>query len=334
MQFIDEAKIWVKSGNGGNGCLSFRREAHIPLGGPDGGNGGRGGHIIFKATNSINTLIDYRFKKHFKAKNGEPGKGKNRFGKNGEDLTLIVPVGTQLLSESGNIIADLDHNGQELLFLDGGKGGAGNAAFKSSKNQSPRFTKPGDSGEELNIFLQLKIISDLGIIGFPNAGKSTLLSSLSRAKPKIADYPFTTLKPELGVVFIDENEFVMADIPGLIEGASEGTGLGHKFLKHIERCKSLLHLIDITSDDLYSSYKIIRKELQEYSEILANKQEIIALNKTDLITDEEAIIKQKELAQKLNKEVLLVSAVAKHNIIDLKRTAYNTCCAAELSDNE
>ena len=327
MQFIDEAKIWIKSGNGGNGCLSFRREAHIPLGGPDGGNGGRGGHIIFKATNSINTLIDYRFKKHFKAKNGEPGKGKNRFGKNGEDLTLIVPVGTQLLSESGNIIADLDHNDQELLFLDGGKGGAGNAAFKSSKNQSPRFTKPGENGEDLNIFLQLKIISDIGIIGFPNAGKSTLLSSLSRAKPKIADYPFTTLKPELGVVFIDENEFVMADIPGLIEGASEGTGLGHKFLKHIERCKSLLHLIDITSEDLYSSYKIIRKELQEYSEILANKQEIIALNKTDLITNEEALIKQRELAQKLNKEVLLVSAVAKHNITDLKRTAYNTCCA-------
>ncbi|MFZ8864525.1 MAG: Obg family GTPase CgtA [Rickettsiales bacterium] len=322
MKFIDEAKIWVKSGNGGNGCLSFRREAHIPYGGPDGGNGGRGGHIIFKATSSINTLIDYRFKKHFKAQNGEAGKGKNRFGKNGSDLTLMVPVGTQILSESGNIIADLDQHGQELLFLEGGKGGAGNAAFKSSKNQTPKYFKAGIEGENLNIILQLKIISDMGIIGFPNAGKSTLLSTISRAKPKIANYPFTTLKPELGVIFVDNHEFVMADIPGLIEGASLGIGLGHKFLKHIERCKALLHLIDITANDIYISYKTIRKELEQYSKILLKKQEIVALNKTDLISAEEIIEKQTYLSQKIQKPVLIISAATQNNLDNLKRSAY------------
>lgn len=322
VQFIDEAKIWVKSGNGGNGCLSFRREAHVPQGGPDGGNGGRGGHIIFKATKNVNTLIDFRFKKHFKAQNGEPGKGKNRFGKNGEDLILIVPAGTQILSESGNIIADLDHDGQEVTLLDGGRGGAGNASFKSSKNQTPRMVKPGEPGEDLNIILQLKIISDIGIIGFPNAGKSTLLSTLSRAHPKIADYPFTTLRPELGVVYVDEYEFVMADIPGLIEGASEGVGLGHKFLKHIERCKALLHLIDISSEDLYQSYNIIRAELKNYSETLSTKKEIIALNKTDLVSDEEAKELCKKLSKKTKKEVFLVSAATRSNITEIKRELY------------
>lgn len=324
MQFIDEAKIYVKSGNGGSGCLSFLREAHTPLGGPDGGAGGSGGNVIFKASKSVNTLIDYRFKQHFKAENGRPGSRRNCNGKKGEDIILIVPVGTQILTESNKIITDLDHHDQEIILLEGGQGGLGNASFKTSLNRAPRKTQKGGEGQELTIKLHLKILSDIGIIGFPNAGKSTLLSVISRAKPKIADYPFTTLKPELGVIYVDEYEFVMADIPGLIEGASQGTGLGHRFLKHIERCKALLHLIDITTPDIIQSYKIIRKELEDYSPVLAKKQELIALNKIDLIDEEELNKIKTKVEKKLNIKTLTISAVSNQNITSLKRKILQT----------
>jgi GTP-binding protein len=323
MKFIDEAKIWIRSGDGGNGCLSFRREAHTPMGGPDGGNGGRGGHIIFRAVKNVNTLIDFRFKKHFRAKNGESGKGKNRFGKNAADIILDVPVGTCIYTESGNLIIDLLNEGQEEIILRGGDGGLGNANFKSSRNQAPRFHTEGKSGEEMEISLQLKIISDVGIIGFPNAGKSTLLSNLSRAHPKIADYPFTTLKPELGVVYVRQNEFVMADIPGLIEGASLGVGLGHKFLRHIERCRAILHLIDVTSADIFNDYQIIRQELKSYNISLEHKPEIIALSKCDLMLDSEYMLKRDLLAKKLQKPIFTISSALKLNLTELKESLYN-----------
>ncbi|MBL6621528.1 MAG: GTPase ObgE [Rickettsiales bacterium] len=322
MKFIDEAKIWIRSGDGGNGCLSFRREAHTPMGGPDGGNGGRGGHIIFKAVKNINTLIDFRFKKHFRAKNGEAGKGKNRFGKNAEDIILNVPVGTSIYTESDNLIIDLVEEGQEEILLRGGDGGLGNANFKSSRNQAPRTHTSGKEGEEMQISLQLKIISDIGIIGFPNAGKSTLLTNLSRAHPKIADYPFTTLKPELGVVYVNQNEFVMADIPGLIEGASEGVGLGHKFLRHIERCRAVLHLIDVTSNDLYKDYLVIRNELKNYNISLETKAEIIALSKCDLMLDSEYEAKKNQLEQKLKQSIFTISSASKLNLEELKSALY------------
>ena len=319
MKFIDEALIYIKSGDGGRGGMSFLRAAHEPLGGPDGGNGGRGGHIIFRASKDINTLIDYRFKKHFIADNGVAGQSKNRTGKTGGDLILTVPLGTQILTESKKIIADLDHHDQELIILEGGQGGLGNAAFKTSNNRAPRKYQSGILGQELNILLHLKIISDIGIIGFPNSGKSTLLSVISRARPKIADYPFTTLRPSLGVIYVDEYEFVMADIPGLIEGASDGTGLGHKFLKHIERCKALLHMIDITSPDIIESYNIIRAELHKYNPKLSEKNEFIALTKSDLISSEEALEISQDIAQQLNKKVISISSATQSNITELKR---------------
>jgi len=324
MKFIDEANIYIKSGNGGSGCMSFLREAHMPLGGPDGGAGGNGGSITFKTSKSVNTLINYRFKRHFKADNGSSGSSRQRNGKKGQDLILTVPMGTQILTESDKIIADLDHDNQELILLEGGKGGLGNHSFKSSLNRSPRKTQKGIPGQELNIKLQLKVISDVGIIGFPNSGKSTLLSRISRAKPKIANYPFTTLTPKLGVIYVDEHEFVMADIPGLIAGASEGTGLGHKFLKHIERCKTLLHLIDITTPDIVESYKTIRKELENYSPKLATKQELIALNKIDLIDDDHAEEIKTNIEKELNIPVMIISAIAQKNITDLKRNIVKT----------
>ena len=319
MKFIDESKITITSGNGGNGCLSFLREANAPLGGPNGGNGGNGGNVIFKTTRSINTLIDYQFKKHFKAQNGASGKGSNRNGKKGEDIILRVPIGTQILTESGKVIVDLHQENQQITLLEGGKGGLGNTAFKTSQNRAPKITQNGALGQELIIKLHLKIISDVGIIGFPNSGKSTLLSTISRAKPKIANYPFTTLKPSLGVVYVDEYEFVMADIPGLIKGASEGVGLGDRFLKHIERCKALLHLIDISTADIVDSYKIIRTELEKYSSILAQKPEIIALNKSDLMTPEEAKKIVQKIEKKLKLPVILISAATKNNLTLLKR---------------
>lgn len=323
MKFIDEAKITITSGSGGNGCLSFLREANAPLGGPNGGNGGDGGDIVFQAAKNLNTLVDYQFKRHFSARNGQGGKGSNRNGKKGEDIILKVPIGTQILTESGKVIVDLNQDQQNITILEGGKGGLGNSAFKSSQNRAPKIFQKGELGQELIIKLQLKIISDIGIIGFPNSGKSTLLSTMSKARPKIANYPFTTLKPSLGVVYVDEHEFVMADIPGLIEGASQGIGLGDRFLKHIERCKLLLHLIDITSSDIVKSYQIIRKELESYSNILYQKSEIIALNKTDLLDEDMVKEISTEAAQKLNLPVITISAATTNNLTILKRTLLN-----------
>lgn len=319
MNFYDEARIYAKAGNGGNGACSFRREANVPYGGPDGGNGGRGGHIIFRCNPGINTLIDYKFKQHYKAKTGEPGKGGNRHGKNGDDVILYVPLGTQIFDEDENLLFDFENKDQEFLLLEGGSGGRGNASFKSSVNRAPKFANPGIKTEEHIIYLKLKILSDVGLVGFPNAGKSTLISSLSRAQPKIADYPFTTLKPYLGVVVYDDKDFVIADIPGLIEGASEGQGLGHKFLKHIERCKTILHVIDVTQENILKSYKIIRNELDQYSELLTEKKEIIVLNKIDLIPEAEL----KKITQKLKKatgrEIIAISAASRTNLEELKQ---------------
>lgn len=318
MQFIDEAKIHLQAGNGANGCISFRREKFIPNGGPDGGNGGDGGSIIFKAVSNLNTLIDYRYKQHFKANNGEPGKGKNRHGASRPTLILEVPVGTQIFTEDGEIlIADLSAENSQVTIAHGGKGGRGNASFKTSVNQAPRMSTNGTKGEELWVRIKLKLISDVGVIGLPNAGKSTFLSTITAAKSKAASYPFTTLKPKLGVVFHDYKEIIFADLPGLIEGASEGRGLGHRFLKHVERCKILLHLIDVSSQDPHASYLTIRKELTNYSKELPKKLEVVALSKSDSLGDEEAQKVQKELSKKLNKRVFLISSITKENLQEL-----------------
>ena len=315
MEFLDEAKIYLKAGDGGRGCLSFRREKNIPRGGPNGGNGGSGGSIIIEAANNLNTLIDYRYQQHFKAQKGEHGKGRDMSGTGGQDMVLKVPVGTQVFAEDNQtLIIDFTKEGQRATIAYGGRGGMGNATFKSSVNQAPTKVTLGESGEELWIWLKLKLISDVGIIGLPNAGKSTLLSVITSAKPKIADYQFTTLKPQLGIVYVGHEEFVIADIPGLIEGASDGIGLGDKFLKHIERCKILLHLIDINSEDILKDYKTIRTELEKYSSTLASKLEIIALNKSDLFSEKECAKIQKTIEKKLKKEVIIISAAAKNNV--------------------
>lgn len=315
MKFIDESKIYIKSGDGGNGCVSFRREKFIEMGGPDGGNGGRGGDIVAVADQNLNTLIDFRYKQHFKARAGESGKGSNCSGKSGEPIIFKVPVGTQVFDETGqHLLFDLDEHGKSVIIAKGGKGGAGNAVFKSSTNQSPTEAVKGEPGIEMYIWLKLKIISDVGLVGMPNAGKSSMLSRVSRARPKVADYPFTTLEPHLGVVFMGYREFVMADIPGLIEGASEGIGLGDKFLKHIERCKILLHLIDVTADGICETYDTIRNELESYSALLMDKYEIVALNKCDALTEDEIAAKKAELEKHIGKEVFTVSAVSGYNI--------------------
>lgn len=296
MHFLDEAKIYLRSGDGGNGCVSFRREKFVAEGGPNGGDGGRGGSIIFRANSHLNTLVNFRYKQHFKAKAGESGKGQNCNGKSGDDLILEVPVGTQIFSDDANhLLFDFTEDESEFKILPGGKGGLGNSHFKSSITQAPTRSIPGAPGEEMWVWLKLKLISDIGIIGLPNAGKSTFLSVISNAKPKIADYPFTTLVPNLGVAKINDDEIVLADIPGLIEGAHLGLGLGHRFLKHIERCASLLHLIDASSDDVVENYLAVRNELEEYSEILKNKKEVICLNKIDLLTGEELEEKIRDL---------------------------------------
>lgn len=315
MQFIDEARIYVKAGDGGNGCVSFRREKFIERGGPDGGNGGKGGSIIFESTKDLNTLLDFRYKKHFKAKNGEAGKGRNMTGKSSDDLVLRVPVGTQICSEDGLfIIKDFTEDQERFELIAGGKGGLGNVNFKSSTNQAPRKRTEGEEGEEMDIFLKLKLLSDAGLVGLPNAGKSTFLSRASAAKPKIADYQFTTLKPGLGVVYVSDEEFVLADIPGLIEGASSGLGLGDKFLKHIERCGVLLHLIDASSEDVVGDYRTIRNELDLYSEKLQDKTEIICLNKVDLISQEELTEKLELMKKETGKEISHVSGYTGQNM--------------------
>lgn len=312
MNFIDEAKIYIKAGNGGDGAVSFHREKYIDMGGPDGGDGGRGGSIYIQSSVHLNTLVNFRYKQHFKAENGEGGKGSNRSGKSRPPLVLQVPIGTQIFSENGEIlIYDFTEDGQLFEIIKGGKGGLGNSHFKSSINQAPRRRTEGEVGEEMWVKLHLKLLSDVGLVGLPNAGKSTFLASTTSAKPKIADYPFTTLAPNLGVVYVDEEEFVIADIPGLIEGAHLGHGLGDKFLKHIERCSLLIHLIDATSEDVVLSYQTIRKELESYSSILAERTEIICLNKCDMLLDSEIADKVSELKKLSKAEIYCVSAYTK-----------------------
>lgn len=288
MKFLDQVKIYIQSGDGGNGCMSFRREKFIEYGGPDGGNGGRGGDVIAVAVDNLNTLIDYRYQQHFRARTGHHGMGRNRTGADSETVVLKVPVGTQIFAEDHEtLIADMVTPGQTVVLARGGDGGFGNAHFKSSTNQAPRKIIPGFPGEEQWLWLQLKLIADAGLVGLPNAGKSTFLSAVTRAKPKIADYPFTTLAPQLGVVYVHEKEFILADLPGLIEHASEGAGLGHRFLGHVERCGSILHLIDGTSEDVGDSYTVIRHELEAYGWGLSEKPEIVGLNKCDALLEEE-----------------------------------------------
>jgi GTPase len=318
MKFLDEAKIFIKSGDGGAGCVSFRREKYIEFGGPDGGDGGKGGSIFFTTADNLNTLIDYRYQQHFTAPNGMHGMGKNRTGSSGNDLYLKVPIGTQIFAEDKqSLIIDMDKPNMVYRILRGGDGGFGNDHYKSSTNRAPRRSDLGWLGEEMWVWLKLKLIADVGLIGMPNAGKSTFLASVSRAKPKIADYPFTTLIPQLGVVYIHNREFVLADIPGLIENAHMGVGLGHKFLGHVERCKVLIHLIDASSEDPLQSYKIIRKELELYDENLAKRPEVIVLNKIDLL-DENSLKDIKDKFEKNTKEpIYTVSGVTKKGINEL-----------------
>jgi GTPase len=306
MKFLDEAKVYIASGAGGNGCVSFRREKFIEFGGPNGGDGGKGGDVVVEAVTGLNTLIDYRYQQHFKAARGGNGMGKDRHGANGKDAVLKVPVGTQVYDEDGEtLIADLTEVGERTTIAHGGNGGFGNAHFKTSTNRAPRHANPGQPGEELTIRLRLKLIADAGLIGLPNAGKSTFLAAVSAAKPKIADYPFTTLHPQLGVVRVDEREFVLADLPGLIEGAHEGTGLGDRFLGHTERCNVLLHLVDGTIEDPGAAYRTVRGELEAYGHDLVEKPEIVALSKCDALTPD-AIKKQTAKLKKAAKKTPLV----------------------------
>jgi GTPase len=321
MKFLDQAKIFVKAGDGGNGIASFRREKFIEYGGPNGGDGGDGGSVILKAVNGLNTLIDFRFAQHFKSENGDKGGSNNKTGHGGKDLYLRVPLGTQVYAEDKKtLIYDFTKENEEFILAKGGKGGVGNTKFKSSTNRAPRKFTKGKSGEEISVWLELKIIADVGLIGFPNAGKSSFLTISTKARPKIADYPFTTLKPNLGVVQFDDKEIVMADIPGLIEGAHKGIGLGDKFLKHVERCKSLLHIIDINEDDLINKYKIIREELNQYSEKLTKKKEIVVFNKIDLLTEEEKNNKIKEFKKFYKKKFFQISILKKQNIKEVLRS--------------
>ena len=319
MKFLDQVKIYIKAGNGGDGSPSFRREKFIEFGGPDGGDGGKGGSIILKAEQNLNTLIDFRYQQHHKAQRGENGAGQNRTGKGGLDLVLKVPLGTQVFEEDNKtLIYDFTKIGEEFVAANGGKGGLGNTRFKSSTNRAPRKYTKGSIGEEFIIWLQLKTIADIGIIGLPNAGKSSLLAAITNANPKIANYEFTTLNPNLGVASYDNKEITIADIPGLIEGANEGTGLGTKFLKHIERCKSLLHLIDITNVNLIKAYNQVKNELQNYSEELIKKKELIVLNKIDLV-DRDLVEKIVQNFSKDKKcEVLTLSTLEKNSVSKIK----------------
>ena len=311
MKFLDQARIYIKSGKGGDGCLSFRREKFIEYGGPDGGDGGKGGDVWIECVANLNTLIDYRYQQHFKAENGRPGMGKNRAGANGDDCVVKVPPGTQVYDEDlETLIADLKQPGERARIAKGGNGGFGNAHFKSATNQAPRRINPGLSGEELTIWLRLKLIADAGLVGLPNAGKSTFLAAVSAAKPKIADYPFTTLHPNLGVVRAGEHDFVLADIPGLIEGANEGVGLGTRFLGHIERCRVLLHLIDATGDDVAGAYCTIRGELEAYGADLSTKQEIVALSKCDAVSEVERSAKSDALRHAAGTDIMQLSTVS------------------------
>jgi len=308
MKFLDQAKVFLKSGDGGPGIVAFRREKFIEFGGPDGGDGGRGGDVVIEAVDGLNTLIDYRYQQHFKAPRGGHGMGSNRTGAAGQDIVLRVPVGTQVMDDDQEtVLADFTEVGQRVVLLRGGDGGFGNAHYKSSTNRAPRQCHPGWPGEERWVWLRLKLIADAGLVGLPNAGKSTFLAASSRARPKIADYPFTTLQPNLGVVYVGEEEFVLADIPGLIEGAHEGLGLGDRFLGHVERTRVLLHLIDGTQDDVAEAYAVIRGELEAYGHGLDEKQEIIGLNKCDSLDDEEIAEKKAILEEVADAPVLVLS---------------------------
>jgi GTPase len=319
MKFLDQCKIYVRAGTGGAGAVSFRREKFIPFGGPDGGDGGRGGDIWLEAAEGLNTLIDFRYQQHYKAGTGVHGMGENRHGADGQTLVLKVPVGTQVLDEDKEtVLCDLSKEGQRVLLARGGNGGFGNTQFKSSVNQAPRHANPGLEGEERVIWLRLKLIADAGLVGLPNAGKSTFLRAVSAATPKVADYPFTTLHPHLGVVTLGESErFVLADIPGLIEGAAEGAGLGTRFLGHIERCVALVHLIDATVEGATDAYRTVRHELEAYGAGLADKPEIVALNKIDAMTPAEANRKRAALSRAIGKEVRLVSGVSGAGVREL-----------------
>jgi len=321
MKFLDEAKVFVKSGDGGDGVVAFRREKYIEFGGPDGGNGGRGGHVYVRAVEGLNTLIDYRYAQHFKARKGGNGAGSDRTGAQAEDVVLKVPVGTQILAEDKEtLIADLDAPGKEIRLARGGDGGFGNASYKTSTNRAPRRADKGWPGEELWVWLRLKLIADCGLVGLPNAGKSTLLAAASAARPKIADYPFTTLHPQLGVVRLNATEeFVLADIPGLIEGASEGAGLGTRFLGHVERCKLLLHLIDGTQADPVRAWRTIRHELAEYGAGLEDRPEILVLNKTDSMTPQALASRRRALERATGRPVLLASGGTGEGVPELLR---------------
>ena len=311
MKFLDQAKIYVASGAGGNGCVGFRREKFIEFGGPDGGDGGKGGDVWVECVNNLNTLIDYRYQQHFKAKSGQGGMGQNRAGAGGDDVVVKVPPGTQVFAEDNEtLLADLTKPGERMMIARGGNGGFGNAHFKSATNQAPRHANPGQQGHELTLWLRLKLIADAGLVGLPNAGKSTFLAAVSAAKPKIADYPFTTLHPNLGVVRAGDKDFVLADIPGLIEGAHEGAGLGDRFLGHVERCRVLLHLVDATGDDVGAAYKIVRGELKAYGGELAKKREIVALSKADALDEETLAAKVADLKKAARKTPLVLSAVS------------------------
>jgi len=324
MKFLDQAKIFVEAGYGGSGSASFRREKFIEFGGPDGGDGGNGGSIILVADTNLNTLIDFRFKQHFKAEKGQNGMGKKKTGKSGKDLILKVPVGTQIFEEDNNtLIEDLTKSDQKIIIANGGKGGLGNVRFKSSTNRAPRKKTNGNKGESFWIWLQLKVIADIGIVGMPNSGKSSLLSVLTSAKPKIANYPFTTINPNLGVANYNNKEVTLADIPGLIEGAHKGIGLGDKFLRHIERCKNILHLIDITNKNVLESYCKVRKELSKYSNKLIKKREIIVFNKIDMISEEEINEKINTFKKKLKKNIYTISALKNKGLKTIKKILVN-----------
>tara|TARA_B100000401_G_C52774026_1_gene704734 strand:+ start:286 stop:1272 length:987 start_codon:yes stop_codon:yes gene_type:complete len=320
MKFLDQAKIYIKAGNGGSGSASFRREKFIEYGGPDGGDGGDGGSIIFQSERNLNTLIDFRYLQHFKAEEGKSGSKRNKTGANGKDLIIKVPLGTQIFEEDNNtMIYDFTKNKDKYLVAYGGKGGLGNVRFKSSTNRAPKKKTSGKIGEEFWIWLQLKVIADVGIIGLPNAGKSSLLASITRAKPKIASYPFTTLDPNLGVSFYDGKEVTIADIPGLVEGAHKGIGLGDKFLRHIERCKVLLHLVDLTNENILENYLKIRKELSNYSDKLTKKKEMVIFNKSDLFDKKSIERKLSEFKKKIKKKFEVISVFSKEDLKKVRK---------------
>ena len=324
MKFLDEAKVYIRSGDGGNGCIAFRREKFIEFGGPNGGDGGRGGDVVVECVDGLNTLIDYRYRQHFKATIGMHGMGKDRHGARGADIVLKVPVGTQILDEDKETpLADMTEVGQRVVLARGGNGGFGNAHFKSSTNRAPRHANPGQLGQERWIWLRLKLIADAGLVGLPNAGKSTFLATVSAAKPKIADYPFTTLHPQLGVVSVDGREFVLADLPGLIEGAHEGVGLGDRFLGHVERCRVILHLVDATCEHAGRAYKTVREELAAYGQGLVEKPEIVALSKVDAVTPEALKEQRTRLRRAAGKAPLVLSSASHQGVPEALRTLFS-----------